>query len=372
VIGGFQFIVPVTKARLRGLAPVLKQSPILRRDLSSQPSCCGAPWLTLQWRSDVLDVDTSNAARIENTLAVKKFLENLWRGRSLSWRVARVVLIVVAGLIGFMMAFEDRLIYFPSKYPEGFWEVDNIPARAGEFVAKIEDCYFEASDGVRLHGWYCTPHRKANGSVVPVSAEMTLLWFHGNAGNISYRYEMIQAMMQLAVRVFIIDYRGYGKSDGKPTEQGLYLDARAAWDYLVDERNLAPNEIIIFGKSLGGAPAVDLATQVDPAGLIVQSSFTSAADMAAAILPFLPAAFLHTKMDSRGKIARVRCPKLFIHSRADEVVPYELGRRLYEAAPEPKQFYEVNGASHNSIYVVGGRAYLDALGSFIESCKQRS
>lgn len=269
------------------------------------------------------------------------------------------------------MAFEDRLIYFPSKYPEGFWEVDNISERAGEFVAKIEDCHFEASDGVRLHGWYCTPHRHSNGSAMPVPAEMTLLWFHGNAGNISYRYEMIQSMMQLAVRVFIIDYRGYGKSDGKPTEQGLYLDARAAWNYLVAKRNVAPNDIIIFGKSLGGAPAIDLAAQVDPAGLIVQSSFTSAADMAATVLPFLLRAFLHTKMDSLGKIAGVRCPKLFIHSRADEVVPYELGRRLYDAAPEPKQFYEVKGASHNSTYVVGGRAYLDALGSFIESCKQQ-
>jgi pimeloyl-ACP methyl ester carboxylesterase len=328
-------------------------------------------WSTLQPRSDVLVVDSSKTARIVNTLVVKKVLENLWVGCSRGLRAARVVLIVVAGLIGIMMAFEDRLIYFPSKYPEGYWEVENIPARAGEFVAKIEDCNFEASDGVRLHGWYCTPHRKSDGSVVPVPAEMTLLWFHGNAGNISYRYEMIQAMMQLGVRVFIIDYRGYGKSEGKPTEQGLYLDARAAWDYLVDERKVAPTGIIIFGKSLGGAPAVDLATQVDPAGLIVQSSFTSAADMAAVVLPFLPAAFLHTKMDSLGKITRVRCPKLFIHSQADEVVPYELGRRLYEAAPEPKQFYEVKGASHNSIYVVGGRPYLDALQSFIESCKER-
>ena len=313
----------------------------------------------------------TRAKRLESRTIVKKFLENLWSSRSRGLRVAGVMLIVVAGLTGFMMAFEDRLIYFPSKYPDGFWEVENISARPGEFVAKIEDCNFEASDGVRLHGWYCTPHRKANGSVVPVSAGMTLLWFHGNAGNISYRHEMIQAMMQLAVRVFIIDYRGYGKSEGKPTEQGLYLDARAAWDYLVNERNVAPNGIIIFGKSLGGAPAVDLATQVDAAGLIVQSSFTSAADMATAVLPFLPTALLHTKMDSLSKIARVRCPKLFIHSRADEVVPYDLGRRLYEAASEPKQFYEVKGASHNSTYVVGGRAYFDALRSFIESCEQR-
>jgi fermentation-respiration switch protein FrsA (DUF1100 family) len=269
------------------------------------------------------------------------------------------------------MVFEESLIYFPSKYPDGYWEVDNIPSHEGEVVPKIEDCNFETSDGVKLHGWYCTPHRKSGGALVPVSADMTLLWFHGNAGNISYRYDMIRAFMRLPVRVFIMDYRGYGKSDGKPTEQGLYLDARAAWDYLVDERHEAPDRIIILGKSLGGAPAVDLATQVNSAGLIVQSSFTSAGDMAAAVLPFLPRAILRTRMDSLSKIGSVRCPKLFIHSQADEVVPYDLGRRLYEAASEPKQFHEVKGASHNSTYLDGGVSYFDALRSFIESCKSR-
>ncbi|HWN98873.1 MAG TPA: alpha/beta hydrolase [Blastocatellia bacterium] len=303
---------------------------------------------------------------------MKTFLKNLWGGRELRWSVPRIILIVVVVLIGLLVAFEDKLIYFPSKYPDGYWEVDNIPAVEGEFVPKVEDCSFIASDGVRLHGWYCTPMHKSNSALVTVPADMTLLWLHGNAGNISYRYEMIRALMRLPVRVFIIDYRGYGKSEGKPNEQGLYLDARAAWDHLVDERRVAPNRIIIFGKSLGGVPAIDLATHVDPAGLIVQSSFTSAGDMAATVLPFLPRAFLHTKMDSLSKIPQVGCPKLFIHSRSDEVVPYELGRRLYEAAQEPKQFYEVKGAPHNSTYVVGGKAYLDALQSFVESCKPRT
>ena len=303
---------------------------------------------------------------------MKRFLKNLWIGRSAGWLVPRVLLMTVVAVGGLIMVFEDSLIYFPTKYPDGYWEVDDIPTRDGDIVPKIEDCNFETSDGVKLHGWYCTPHRKSNGALVPVSAEMTLLWFHGNAGNISYRYEMIRALMRLPVRVFIIDYRGYGKSDGKPTEQGLYLDARAAWDYLVDERREAPERIIIFGKSLGGAPAVDLATQVEPAGLIVQSGFTSAGDMAAAVLPFLPRMLLRTKLDSLSKIAQVPCPKLFIHSQADEVVPYELGRRLYEAAPEPKQFYEVKGSPHNSTYQVGGAPYFDALRNFIESCTRSS
>ena len=267
------------------------------------------------------------------------------------------------------MAFEDRLIYFPSKYPDGFWDVDNIPSREGEIVPKIEDCYFDTSDGLRLHGWFCSPHRKSGGSLAPIHAEMVMLWFHGNAGNITYRYDMMRGTMELPVEIFIIDYRGYGKSEGKPTEHGLYLDARAAWGYLIDNRGIPAEHIIIFGKSLGGAPAIDLASQVEPAGLIVQSSFTSAADMASAVLPFFPHALLHTKMDSASLIVRVRCPKLFIHSAADEVVPYKLGRRLYELAPEPKQFYEVQGAPHNSTYLVGGKQYFNALRRFIESCQ---
>ena len=244
------------------------------------------------------------------------------------------------------MAFEDKFIYFPSKYPDGFWEVNNLPAREGEVIPKVEDCFFQTNDAVRLHGWYCTPHRKAEGSLVPVESQMVLLWFHGNAGNITYRYEMIRRMMQLPAEVFIIDYRGYGKSGGNPTEQGLYLDARAAWDFLTNERGVPPQQIVIFGKSLGGVPAIELASQVAPAGLIVQSSFSSARDMAASVLPLLPRFLLHTKMDSVSKLDKVRCQKLFIHSRADEVVPFELGRRLYEAAGEPPGPHAVGRAIH--------------------------
>ncbi|MEK6409984.1 MAG: alpha/beta hydrolase [Acidobacteriota bacterium] len=302
---------------------------------------------------------------------MRRFLNNLWNNTGFVWRLARIMILLVAGLITLIMAFEDRLIYFPTKYPDGFWEVESFRSRERQVVPKIEDCFFATSDGVRLHGWYCTPHPNAAGPLVPVESKMVLLWFHGNAGNLSYRYEMIRAMMELPVQVFIIDYRGYGKSEGKPTEQGLYLDARAAWDYLINERRVAPEQVIIFGKSLGGAPAIDLASQVAPAGLIVQSSFTSAGDVAAAVMPFLPRVLLHTKMDSLSKIDRVRCPKLFIHSRADEVIPYELGRRLFEAAPEPKEFYEVMGAPHNSTYEVGGKPYFEALRGFIESCQRK-
>jgi fermentation-respiration switch protein FrsA (DUF1100 family) len=302
---------------------------------------------------------------------VKRFLWNLWDNRGFPWRLARIMLLLVVGLIIFVMTFEDKFIYFPTKYPDGFWDAGSLPSREGEVVPEIEDCSFVTSDGVRLHGWYCTPLRKVKGRLEQLPAEMVLLWFHGNAGNITYRYDMLRAMVTLPVQVFIVDYRGYGKSEGSPSEHGLYIDARAAWDYLTNERRVAPDHIVIFGKSLGGVPAVDLASHVSAAGLIVQSSFTSAGDMAASVLPFLPRVLLHSKMDSLSKIAQVHCRKLFIHSPADEVVPFEFGRRLFEAAPEPKEFYEVKGAPHNSTYIVGGKPYFETLRRFIEACAER-
>lgn len=300
---------------------------------------------------------------------VKRFLKNLWAGKATGWRAARVLLLVSVGLLVLVMAFEDKLIYFPAKYPVGDWDTAIGPVREGSVSPRVEDCFFKASDGVNLHGWYATPARKTAGGFEPVTTKMTLLWFHGNAGNITYRYDMIRVLMQLPVDVFIIDYRGYGRSEGHPSEQGLYKDARAAWDYLVNERGAKPERIVILGKSLGGAPAIDLATQVAPAGLIIQSSFTSISDMASTVIPFFPSVVLRTKMDSVEKVKRVTCPKLFIHSPGDEVVPFSLGRRLFEAAPEPKQFYEVANASHNDTYIRGGKGYLETLRAFINSCE---
>lgn len=279
-----------------------------------------------------------------------------------------MILLAYAGILIILMLLEEKFIYFPIKYPAGEWDVEEIYAGRGQTIPKVEDCFFSATDGVRLHGWFCTPQRKTEQGMAPVPTEMTLLWFHGNAGNISHRYDMIRRLMPLPVSVFILDYRGYGKSKGEPSEQGIYLDARAAWDYLVQQRGLSAGRIALFGKSLGSAAAIELATQVDPAGLIVQSGFTSIPEMASAVLPFIPRHMVRTKMDSIGKVGRIRCPKLFIHSPTDEVVPYALGRRLYEAAAEPKRFYQVAGAPHNETYLVGGAAYLEALRSFLHSC----
>lgn len=272
------------------------------------------------------------------------------------WLMARIALLLVVGLVAFVMLFEDRFIYFPTKYPEGAWDVDGHGAAS----VKVEDVWFQTEDGVRLHGWYCTP-RRVDAAVQP-QKRMTLLWFHGNAGNITSRFGMVERLVELPAELFIIDYRGYGRSEGSPSEQGLYADARG----------ISSANIVVFGDSLGGAVAIDLATRVEPAGLVVQSSFTSIRDMAAEVMPFVPGFILRTKMDSLSKIASVRVPKLFIHSPADELVPYRFGRALYDAAPAPKQFYEVKGASHNETDTVGGRAYFDAIGEFVRSCSSRS
>jgi len=298
---------------------------------------------------------------------LKKFIVNFWANKNFGWRMARIVVLLCVGFVGYVMWFEDSFIYFPSKYPAGVWERERPPVREGRIVAQFEDLQLTATDGVRLHGWFCTPRVGRNGALDFVETDATLLYLHGNAGNISHRSDIIGELVKLPVNVLIIDYRGYGKSEGRPSEAGLYADARAAWHYLTTVRGIPASKIIIFGESLGGAVAIDLASKVNACGLIVQSSFTSVADMAAEVLPFVPSFIIRTKMDSLAKIERVSCPKLFIHSQADEIIPYRLGRRLFDAARAPKQFYEVKGASHNLTDVIGGEAYYEALRSFVES-----
>ncbi len=268
----------------------------------------------------------------------------------------------LAAAAGCPVGLEDGLIFFPAKYPEGDWDLERLSRLPGGENPAIEDAFFETSDGVKLHGWYCSPRSAAaSGQVV--------LWFHGNAGNLSDRYDMIRGFTALAVSVFIIDYRGYGRSEGTPSEKGIYLDAQAAWRYLTESREIPPGRIVLLGKSLGGAAAADLASKVQPSGVILQSTFTSVPDMAQVVFPFLPRFLIRTKMDNLSKIARVGAPKLFIHSPGDEVVPFRLGRRLYEAAPAPKRFYEVPGARHNDTYWAGGPAYWRAIGDFLASLR---
>ncbi|MCK5376202.1 MAG: alpha/beta hydrolase [Acidobacteria bacterium] len=273
--------------------------------------------------------------------------------------------VVFATIVVTMTIFERSMIYYPTRFPDGQWDTEAVARGTG---CVIEDCFFEAEDGVRLHGWLCRRVRTAEDE--GGGDDMSLLWFHGNAGNLSHRAEMLLRLTTLLpADVMIVGYRGYGRSEGRPSEAGLYRDARAAWRYLREERGREAGDIVIFGKSLGGAMAVDLAMQVEPAGLIIESSFTSVPAMAGHHFPLVPRFLVRTRMDSLAKIRTVACPKLFVHSRADEVVPFALGRELYEAAPEPKRFFEVMGAGHNETWLVGGKAYFAALGQFVSDCR---
>ena len=264
-----------------------------------------------------------------------------------------------------MMFFEKKFIFFPSKYPDGRWELAKSISQTKKIVSKIEDCWFETTDGLRLHGWLGTKGQYMGGTFTPILSPCVILWCHGNAGNISDRYEKLIEMLTLPADILIFDYRGYGRSEGKPSEEGLYIDTRAAWNYLVKDRDYPPEQIVLYGNSLGGVPAIELAGKVPATGLIVESSFTSIPDMAAVMMPFIPNFLIRTRMDSIGKIPLVACPKLFIHSPIDEVVPYKLGRRLFETAKKPKEFYEVPNARHNETYIVGGQQYFTRFRKFL-------
>jgi len=275
-------------------------------------------------------------------------------------RATCLCLVGVAGLMGGLMLLENSFIFFPSKYPQGDWQPWRFQGRDTRPI--VEDCHLTASDGVKLHGWYCRPPEADGASKWPV-----LLWLHGNAGHLADRYEVIRQLVQLPAELFILDYRGYGRSGGSPSEQGIYLDGQAAWDYLVDDRGIAPRRIILFGRSLGGAVAVELAGRpgVRPAGLIVESSFTSVPDMAATVMPIMPRVLIRTKLDSINKIGRINLPKLIVHSRDDDIVPFEQGQRLFRAAGEPKQFLELRGVGHNDADLSVASEYFAAMRRFI-------
>jgi fermentation-respiration switch protein FrsA (DUF1100 family) len=210
-------------------------------------------------------------------------------------------------------------------------------------------------DNIRLHGWFI-PHE---------NAKATLVFFHGNAGNISHRLDSIAIFHRLELNVFIIDYRGYGQSEGKITEKGTYRDAEAAWNYLSHTRGISEDQIIIFGRSLGAAIASWLANQHTPAALIVESGFTSVASMGQRLYPFLPVRWLtHFKYDAKSYVSKISCPVLVAHSRDDEIIPYDEGRKIFAAAAEPKQFLEMSGG-HNDGFIVSGEAYINGLKSFI-------
>ena len=208
---------------------------------------------------------------------------------------------------------------------------------------------------MRLHGWW-----------VPQAGAPVWLWFHGNAGNISHRLENIKLLHDLAgVQVFIFDYREYGKSQGKISREGSFKDAAAAYRYVAETLKTPAAEIVLFGRSLGSALATDLAVRVPCRSLIIESAFTNSSDMAKMLAPFLFDWRPRVPYDNLGKIDKITVPVLIIHGSDDEIIPADMGRRVFAAARDPKDLYIIPGAHHNDTYLVGGRTYFERLRAFI-------
>lgn len=254
----------------------------------------------------------------------------------------------------FIRLFENRMIFPAPRYPSGF-----VQPKYKEL--EVEEVWLTASDGVVLNGRY---FRHAGSSKV-------LLFFHGNAENVGTSLERIKVLYSLGLSIFIVDYRGYGKSDGSPDEAGVYRDAEAAYRFLVAERRFDPRDIVIHGQSLGGAVAIDLASRYDCGGLIAESTFTSARDMARRafwipLFAYVP----KSQFKSISKIAHVNSPVLIIHGRRDELIPFSMGEALYGAAPGPKTLAPLDSAGHNDILLVEREAYLRSLQTFLASLQE--
>jgi fermentation-respiration switch protein FrsA (DUF1100 family) len=238
--------------------------------------------------------------------------------------------------------------------------VREVPYTPDELGLDFENVVFESSDGLRLSGWY-----------IPVKdSRFTVLFCHGNGGNMMHCLDSINIFYNLGLSCFIFDYRGYGSSQGKPTEEGTYLDVQAAYKWLTEQKKIPAKDIILFGRSLGGSIAAKLAGTVEAAALIVESSFTSYVDIGREFYPYMPvqwfARFSYRTIDY---IRGVHCPVMIIHSRNDEVVPFEFGLELYEAANEPKEFTEIFG-SHNDGFLVSGENYKQAWTKWLKFLQQ--
>jgi len=240
---------------------------------------------------------------------------------------------------------ESHSLYFPMK------KVTATPALAG---LAFDDVYFMTSDHKRLNGWFLANDK----------AKFTVIFSHGNAGNISHRLEKVMMLNSLELNIFIFDYRGYGNSQGVPSEAGFYEDIKAAYSYLIKERKIAKENIILYGESIGGAVAIDLAQKVKPRAIIVEDTFTSIKDMVKIAFPFMPRFVFLSRFNSLSKIKMVICAKLIIHSKDDEIVPFYLGEKLFNAAIPPKEFLALRG-SHNSAFLESKNQYLSAIQSFI-------
>ncbi|MGQ0811522.1 MAG: alpha/beta hydrolase [Nitrospiraceae bacterium] len=246
-----------------------------------------------------------------------------------------------------MSVLDQFFVYHPYPWEDRDWaKATGLP---------LENVWFRAADGTKLFGWY------VESSATPA----VILWCHGNAGNIIHRLDNLQELHRIGFSVFLFDYRGYGRSEGRPSERGLYSDAVGSYEYLTRQRRIRPERLIIFGRSLGAAVAGELAVQRPASAMILESCFPSVE----ALAKFHYGLPLHWLLGARfsliDRLPALSLSKLIIHGDLDDIVPLELGRQVFEAATQPKLFYVVRGADHNNLYHVGGAPYFHRLKEFI-------
>lgn len=265
------------------------------------------------------------------------------------WEILTAVAIAYAAVVVLVFLFQSRLVY----YPEIGRDITVTPQSYGLGHESVE---IPTSDGETLHAWW----------VPATDARGTVLFFHGNAGNISHRLDYLLMFHRLRYSILVVDYRGYGRSTGSPSEEGTYRDAEAAWDYLRNARQAEARHLVLAGESLGGAVATWLAARIGPRAVLLFSTFTSATDLGAEIYWFLPVRLIsRLGYDNLGNLKRIASPVFVAHSRDDDIVPYAHGRKLFDAAGEPKAFLDMRGG-HNEGFVFSRKEWVSELGAFLD------
>lgn len=280
----------------------------------------------------------------------KRDARRTWRRRLL--RIACLPVCAWLVLCALAALFYPFLLYHPERAAP-----DMNP---GAYGAAYEEFRLDAPDGVRLHGW------RLPGDA-PAGRRRALLVFHGNAGNLATAVHRLILYSRLGCDVYMIDYHGYGASDGAASERNLYMDAEAVWNHLVRDRGLRAEEIVVMGYSLGGAVAAYLAERENgAAGLILESTFTRLSDVAGDLFPMLPCRLiLGNAFNTSERLSSLAMPLLVMHGQGDELVPYKYGRSIFESYRGPKRFLRI-GDDHNLGYLANGDLYAETIGSFLD------
>jgi len=265
---------------------------------------------------------------------------------------------IITGMVGLIIlgAVSANAVMYMQQPAMFFFPLNEISQTPDQWGLDYEDITLTSSHGNKIRGWY-----------LPVKgSENALLFFHGNGGNISHRGESLAIFHRLGFNTLIIDYQGYGKSEGSAGESAMYDDAEAGWDYLLNVKKFRDNKIALFGRSLGSAIAARLAESVKPRALILESTFSSVSDMARIYLPAASRFFyIRYRFNTLDSIKKIKIPLLVLHSRDDEIIPFELGEKTYRAANKPKIFIELAG-DHNSGFLQSQPGYEQALAKFFE------